>query len=87
MIDERRKSILTEIDLEAITSAIRGGMTNEEHQQEHEVLRRWIQRDVERTEFRNKLKQQVAGWGAITILGGIGLGAWQAIVYIKDHIR
>ena len=53
------------------------GAYTPEHRSHHDYVSRLIDRDERRDQFRQKVKQQVIGWGVITFLSGVGLAAYQ----------
>lgn len=84
--DERRARVLTDEDIAALTSALHGGMTADEHGEHHQIFKTWIERENRKAERREKIKTQVGGWGVITSLTAIGYAAWEgfkALVKIK----
>lgn len=76
-MEERRCRVLTDEDISALTSALHGGMTPDEHADHHQTFQRWIERENRKAEFREKIKAQVGGWGVITALTAIGYAAWE----------
>lgn len=57
------------------------------HREHHEFIREWIEERKRKREWRDRIKAQVGGWAIITLLGGIGTGAYQAFQYLKEHLR
>lgn len=86
-MNERRTRTLTDADIDALTCAIHGGVTPEEHIAHHAAIRTMINRENRKAERAEKLKVQIAGWGIVTILGSIGTGAYHGLQYIKEHLR
>jgi hypothetical protein len=77
MTEERRTRTLTDEDIAALTAAMHGGMTPDEHADHHQTFRTWIERENRKAEFREKIKAQVGGWGVVAALSGIGYAAWE----------
>jgi hypothetical protein len=80
---ERRKN--GPPDLEAIEASLTRvlGVHAEAHQEEHAFIRILMERERRRTEFRDKLQQQIGGWLAVTLLLGIGYAVWS---WVDAHI-
>ncbi len=77
MIGERRARTLTDEDIEALTAAMHGGMSAEEHADHHQTFKTWIERENRKAEFHEKVRAQVGGWGIIAALSGVGYAAWE----------
>lgn len=82
MIGERRARTLTDEDIEALTAAMHGGMSAEEHADHHQTFKTWIERENRKAEFRDKVRAQVGGWGIIAALSGLGFAAWEGFLRI-----
>lgn len=82
MTGERRTRVLTDEDIDALTAAMHGGMSPDEHADHHQTFQRWIERENRKAEFREKIKAQVGGWGVITALTAIGYAAWEGVLKI-----
>lgn len=76
-MDERRSRVLTDEDIAALTEAMHGGMTPEEHADHHQTFKTWIERENRKAEFREKVKAQVGGWSIITGLTAMGYAVWE----------
>lgn len=76
---ERRQRILTDDDIEALTAALHGGMSPDEHVEHHGIFKTWIDRENRKAEFREKVRAQVGGWGIITAMTAIGYAAWEGV--------
>ena len=87
--EERRSRTLTPADIEALTEAIQLGhyCSTEEHREQHEILKRWIENDNRRSERNERIKTQVGGWAIIAILGAIGQSSYTAFQYLKEHLK
>jgi len=57
------------------------------HDEHHKVLARWIENDNLKAARREKWKAQVGGWLIISILAGLGNLAYQAFIYLKEHLK
>lgn len=77
MMAERRSRLLTDEDIAALTEALYGGMSPDEHAEHHQTFKTWIERENRKAEFREKVKAQVGGWSIITGLTAIGYAAWE----------
>lgn len=84
---ERRQRTLTDEDIEALSNAIHGGVTPEEHIAHHAAIKTMIDRENRKAERAEKIKTQVGGWVIITALGLIGKGVWTAWTYLRDHAK
>jgi hypothetical protein len=88
---ERRKSVrmLSDEDIDAIANRLVefSGLTNEEHKEQHEVFKLYMQERIERREFWNKIRQQVGGWTIIAMLGLIGSAVWHGTIWAIGNIR
>ena len=49
------------------------------HKQHHEYIEILIEKERKRAAFRDSVKKQVAGWGVITLLSGIGYFGWKLL--------
>lgn len=88
---DRRKSERDEL-VKAVVCAIRdeslvAGIPADEHREQHAFLHEWIEEIKRKRERREKIKTQVAGWAIVTSLGAIGTGAYNAAVYLRDHLK
>lgn len=63
----------------------------ETHAEQHQFLKRWMEREEKRERFWNKVKQTVTGWIVISVIGGlvvmIGMGVTQWIGHLIDMAR
>lgn len=89
--DERRKP-QREALVSEIAAAVRDEIScltvpEEIHREHHEFIREWIEDRKRKHERANKIKTQVLGWGAVSILGGIGTSAYHAMQYLREHLR
>lgn len=84
---ERRKRVLSDADIEALSAAIHGSMTPEEHIEHHLAIRTWIDRENRKAERAEKIKTQVGGWFIVTLLGGIGTSGYHALKYLQEHLK
>ncbi len=50
------------------------------HAKHHTLLERLIEQQERRMRFYDRVKQQVAGWGVITVLGAIGYMTYEYVV-------
>lgn len=89
MARAERKAIVVEAVREEFDRRRR--MSEEEHVEHHEFVRMLISREMERQRCRerrrhfvDKLAEQVAGWGVLAILAGIGAAVWH---FVKFQIR
>lgn len=83
---ERRERTITDEDVRAITLAFEAfrSVPFEEHREHHEFIAMWIEREKRKIEMAEKVKAQLAGWGVITLLGGIGYAVWE---WVKRHLH
>lgn len=70
-----------DLQVEAIVCAIKEELSaftvpHEIHQEHHEFIRQWIEKQKRREERFEKIKTQVGGWAVIAFLGGIGTAAY-----------
>lgn len=65
----------------------RRSISEEAHRSHHAFLDAWIEEIEIKKERREKVKTQVVGWGIITILGGIGTGAYHLYLYVIAHLH
>jgi len=57
---------------------------NQTHSDHHQFVGQLIEEAKRKRERRERLRQQVTGWGAITFLSGLGIGAYHLFVdFIK----
>lgn len=84
---ERRKRVLSDEDIDALSAAIHGGITPEEHAEHHHAIRTWIDRENRKAERAEKIKTQVGGWFIVTLLGGIGTLGYHALKYLQEHLK
>ena len=76
----------------AIGSAIREEMAKltvpeEIHKEHHAFVAEWLEQQRRKQERAEKIKAQVGGWAVITALGGIGKFAYDAFLYLKEHLK
>lgn len=88
---DRRKSEREEL-VRAVVCAIRdetvlGGIPASEHAEQHAFLHEWIEEIKRKRERREKIRTQVTGWAIVTILGSIGTGAYNAAIYLREHLK
>lgn len=83
---ERRVRTLTDEDVRAIALAFEAfrSVPYEEHREHHEFISAWIARQRRKDETVEKVRAQLAGWGIITLLGGIGFAVWE---FVKKHLN
>lgn len=76
---ERRTRTLTGEDVRAIVAAFEAfrSVPHEEHRTHHEFLGIWIEREKRKIEMIEKVKAQLAGWGAIAAIGGLVFALWE----------
>ena len=87
-MNEEVKGVLSAEDLEAIRAVVHGGLTPQEHVDHHIVIRKWLEREAMKEEFRRKLKAQLLGWSSvITAFGAIGTAGYHAYGYLRDHLK
>lgn len=89
--EDRRKSSREEL-VRAVVCAIReeamiGGISTDEHREQHAFLHEWIEDIKRRRESREKIKTQVTGWAIVTLLGSIGTGGYHIFLYLREHLR
>ena len=88
MNGEVKQGVLSAEDLDAIRSVVHGGLTAQEHVDHHIVIRKWLEREAMKEEFRRKLKSQLLGWSSvITAFGAIGTAGYHAFAYMRDHLK
>lgn len=58
----------------------RDAFSGRTHSDHHRFVEEMIERERRKVERREKVRQQVLGWGAITVITGIGIGAYQLLV-------
>jgi len=91
--EERRDFETRKADLvEAVVCAVRSEVSllsvpEEVHRDHHAFITEWLQAQRAKRERAEKIKTQVGGWAIITLLSGIGTGAYQAALYIKEHLK
>lgn len=82
-MDKERRRPFDEEQLEAVAQYIADKLPYlidaETHARHHQVFETWLERENRRAEFREKVRQQVGGWVAISILSAIGYFAWEAV--------
>jgi len=76
----------------AIASAVKSELAcltvpEDMHREHHEFIREWIEERRVKRERSEKIRTQVYGWGVISLLGGIGTGAYQAFEYLREHLK
>lgn len=87
--EDRRKDDREEL-VRAVVCAIRSetlSIPEEQHREQHAFLAEWIEEIRLKRERREKIKTQVMGWGAVTILGSIGTAAYNAALYLREHLK
>lgn len=84
---ERRQRLLTDADIEALSVAVHGGVSPEEHIAHHAAIKTMIDRENRKAERAERLKTQVGGWAIITMLGLIGKATWTGWLYVRDHLK
>jgi hypothetical protein len=89
---EERRSASREEFVKAVVCAIReeavlGGITEEEHREQHAFIREWIEEVKIKRDRREKIKTQVLGWGLVTFLGSIGTASYHSFLYLKEHLK
>jgi hypothetical protein len=87
IIENRRKRMLTDADIDALREALHGDIDPAEHGRHHEAIRAWIERENRKAERAEKIKTQIMGWTFISILAALGTGAVQAANYLRDHLK
>lgn len=75
-----------------IASAVRdqlAGLTvpEELHREHHAFISAYLEEQRIKRERNERIKTQVFGWTAVTILSGIGTAAYHAVQYLKEHLR
>lgn len=88
---DRRKSEREEL-VRAVVCAIRdesliGGIPPTEHAEQHAFLHEWIEEIKRKRERREKIRTQVTGWAIVSAMGAIGTGAYNAAMYLRDHLK
>lgn len=83
--EERRSRVLTEADITAIKESMCGGVDCSMHVEHHRLFSEWLKREEVKRERREKVIQQITGWGLIAILGSIGTFAFHLVEkYIQE---
>lgn len=74
---------LTDEDIDAISHRLTefSGLTPEEHRDHHEAFASFVAMQKRKTEFWEKVRQQVGGWMIISVLSGIGISGWKLFVW------
>lgn len=81
---ERRHRTLTDEDIRAISDAFDPyRLPFEDHREHHEFISAWIAKQKRKEETIEKVRAQLAGWGIISLLGGIGFAVWE---FVKKHL-
>lgn len=57
------------------------------HREHHEFIGEWIEAQRVKRDRMEKIKTQVAGWAIVSVLGGIGTGAYHALAYLREHLK
>ena len=88
---ERRQTPREEL-VHAVVCAIReevavGNIPADEHREHHAFMHEWIEEIKRKRERREKLKTQLAGWAIIAALTSIGTGAYNAAIYLREHLK
>lgn len=60
-------------------------MDENDHKHHHEYIEILIEKERKKAAFREAIKKQVAGWGVITLLTGIGIFGYKIIEYWFKH--
>jgi len=89
--EDRRKNGREEL-VKAVVCAIRdealiAGLPAEEHREQHAFLHEWIEEIKRKRERNEKIRTQVTGWAIVTALGTIGTGAYNAAIYLREHLK
>lgn len=79
--------MLTDEDIEALSVAVHGGVSPEEHISHHAAIKQWIDRENKKAERYEKVRTSVLGWAVTAILGGIGTGVYRGVAYLKEHLK
>lgn len=83
--EERRSRVLTDADIEAIRESMCGGVDGSMHVEHHRLFSEWLKREEVKRERREKIIQQVTGWGFVAALGSIGTFFFHLLEkYIQD---
>lgn len=82
---------LTQEQLEEVLTRVldaRKKIDDERHSAHHEYVARLIERDAKREEFKERVRQQVVGWGVIVALGGflstVGYAGYHWVIEIAQ---
>lgn len=59
----------------------------EMHKEHHAYIAEMVEAAKRKRERAEKIKAQVGGWAVITALGGIGKFAYDAFLYLKEHLK
>jgi hypothetical protein len=82
---------LTDEDVQALVAAFASvphiTLDPEQHAAQHAFLQAWMAKEQRRAERYEEIKKQVGGWLIITILTGIGLGAYKLGMWIIQHVK
>lgn len=77
---------LTDEDIDAICLRLTefSGLSPQEHRDHHDALTAFIAAHKMRTEFWEKVKQQVGGWAVISIMSAIGYAVWHWVLFVLE---
>lgn len=85
---EKRKSILTQLDLERISQMIYSPLEKELHMEHHEWIKGKREKEGRCKNIRDKVAVQAIGWGVVTAIGAFGyLIALGIAKYIKQILQ
>jgi hypothetical protein len=81
--------LLSDDDIEAIAAKLTSysGLSAEEHREQHEDLRIFLEAYKAKKEFWLKIQQQVGGWGIIAVLGIIGTTVWHGVIWAVENTK
>lgn len=57
------------------------------HDEHHEFIQTWIEKERRRQERSDKVMAQVTGWFYISIFTALGTAAYNAVSYLKSLIQ
>ena len=79
---ERRKSLLTQADLDALSEVMNSRVKG--HSAHHEWIEAQIAKDTARAAFWDRLREHLAKWGAVSLITLLFYLAWQGVRhYVK----
>ena len=74
--EERRKGLLSQVDIDNIVAAMQAGIDPDQHAEHHRLFKQWLQQQEDKRKRREAIKTQVGGWLVIAFLSACGVAAW-----------